>query len=91
MRGADIRRCRVRRAEGSAPWRSRQCARCPVPDVEAANGSPCLDLTLLVRARPLGLPERFELEAWCTQHGPIEDPYVGCVECTGEIEPDTER
>jgi hypothetical protein len=83
-RGAEIQRCRVRRAAGSAAWRPRQCARCPVPAIEAANASPCLELTLRVSRRPLGLPERFSVEAWCTAHGPVEDPYAGCVECRAD-------
>lgn len=86
-RGAEIERCRVKRASGSARWRPKQCGHCPVPAIEAANGSPCLDLTLTVRARPLGLSDKFEVDAWCTAHGPIEDPYVGCVECVAEVRP----
>lgn len=84
-RGAEIRRCRVKRSSRSAAWRPKQCERCPVPDIEAANGSPCLDLTLTVRERPFGIAPRFEVEAWCTAHGPVDDPYVGCLECVGEI------
>jgi hypothetical protein len=84
-RGAEITRCRVRRGRGSDGWRPRQCGRCPVPEIEAANGNPCLDLTLTVRGRPLGLPARFSVEAWCTAHGPVDDPYVGCLECVGEV------
>jgi hypothetical protein len=84
-RGAEISRCRVRRASGSPRWQPRQCRNCPVPGIEAANGSPLLDLTLTVRPRVLGLRERFEVEAWCTEHGPIEDPYIGCAECGAGI------
>lgn len=84
-RGAEIQRCRVRRAPGSSRWRPRQCAKCPVPGVEAANGSPWLDVTLTARSRFPGLPEKFEVAAWCTQHGPVEDPYVGCAECARSI------
>ncbi|HEY3318429.1 MAG TPA: hypothetical protein VGK50_08410 [Coriobacteriia bacterium] len=86
-RGAEITRCRVKRSRGSAPWRARQCKRCPVPDIEAANGSPCLDLTLTVSNAPLGLlPERFRTDAWCGEHGPIADPYVGCLECVAKVD-----
>ncbi len=84
-RGAEIARCRIRRSSGSATWGPRQCRRCPVPQIEAASGSSRLDLTLAVRRRPLGLAERFEVEAWCTEHGPIADPYVGCLECVAEV------
>lgn len=85
-RGADIRQCRIARAKGSDWWRETDCAKCPVPGVEAANGSPHLDLTLRVSSGRFGFRRTYHLEAWCVVHGPVEDPYVGCLECLAAIE-----
>ena len=84
-RGADIRQCRIARTKDSEWWRETECRRCPVPDIEAASGNPHLDLTLTVRSGFLGMRRAYEIEAWCVMHGPIEDPYVGCLECVAAI------
>jgi hypothetical protein len=83
-RGAEIQRCRVARSSRSDRWRPRQCDRCPVPAIEAASGG--LDLTLTVHGRLLGLGERFTVDAWCDAHGPVDDPFVGCLGCVAKVE-----
>lgn len=89
-RGADIRQCRILRMKGSDWWQAMDCKTCPVPDIENASGGPHLDLTLTVRRGRFGRGRHFAVQAWCVMHGPIEDPYVGCVECVGIPEPDRE-
>jgi hypothetical protein len=85
-RGADIRQCRIARSKGSEWWRASDCAKCPVPTIESASGSPYLDLTLTVVSGRLPWRRHFGVQAWCLLHGPIEDPYVGCLECVGEVD-----
>ena len=85
-RGADIRQCRIARPRESDPWRDGHCARCPVPGIEAASGGPLLDLTLTVRSGRFGRKPKFDVVAWCVMHGPIADPFVGCLECTKPLD-----
>jgi hypothetical protein len=85
-RGADIRQCRIARTRESEPWNGAHCGRCPVPGIYAASGSALLDLTLTVRSGPFGRKPKFTVDAWCVMHGPIEDPFVGCLECTAPLD-----
>lgn len=85
-RGASVRQCRIARAKESDHWTASHCGKCPVPDIQTANSSRYLDLTLDVRSRMFGRTPRFSVESWCVLHGPIEDPYVGCAECAAELE-----
>jgi hypothetical protein len=85
-RGADIRQCRVARTKGSEWWRASDCTKCPVPEIEAASGNPHLDLTLNARSGRFPWRRGYSVEAWCVLHGPIADPFVGCLTCVGEID-----
>jgi len=81
-RGASVQECRVAKAPGSALWTSAVCARCPVPGITAANGSPDLELRITIAQGKLKRTPRVSVEAWCRLHGPvISDPHVGCPEC----------
>ncbi len=85
-RGADIRQCRIARTRESERWQAGHCGRCPIPDIYAASGSALLDLTLTVRSGPFGKKPKYKVDAFCVMHGPIEDPFVGCLECTKPID-----
>ena len=74
-RGRSIQECRL--VEGnpkSAPWRPKDCARCPVPDILRANASPDLHLTLTIKPVLLGFVRQMQVEARCDRHNiPIEN------------------
>ncbi|HSQ21980.1 MAG TPA: hypothetical protein VLQ52_04195 [Coriobacteriia bacterium] len=87
QRGANRQECRAPRHPRSTAWQPTDCARCPVPGILAANGSPRLDLRITVRTGMLGFGRRVEVEAWCLEHGPITgDPHVGCAVCNAEAD-----
>ncbi len=79
-RGREIQECRLAMANpDSLPWRPKDCARCPVPDILRANASPDLRLKLTIRPVLLGFVRQMRVEAWCEKHDiPIDNPYVGC-------------
>ena len=86
-RGANVQECRAARDPRSADWQPSDCARCPVPGILAANGSPHLELRLDVRPGMLGFGRRVEVEALCSLHGPIGgDPHAGCPVCNAEAD-----
>jgi hypothetical protein len=86
-RGRNRQECRVARSERSAPWSAADCAKCPVPGILIANGSPFLELTLTVRRGLFGrFGGRMRVAASCGKHNvPIEDPYYGCPQCAQEM------
>lgn len=85
-RGANRQECRVAKAPRSAEWRPEDCRTCPVPGILVANGSPYLELRILIGGRKLR-GRRIIPEAWCSLHGPIAgDPRVGCAECNSEAD-----
>jgi len=79
-RGRDVQECRlIKYNNASMPWRPKDCANCPVPDILNANASPTMELTLTVKPKFIGLGRKLEISARCTRHDvPIEDPFVGC-------------
>lgn len=79
-RGRSIQECRLAKENpASMPWRPKDCARCPVPEIVLANASPDMKLTLTIRPALLGFVRQMKVEAWCLRHNvPIENPYVGC-------------
>jgi len=81
-RGRETQECRlVQRSRGSLPWTPEICAKCRVPAILRANGSPDLRLSLTIRKR-LGLFKTLDLQAWCDRHDePIADPMRGCPRC----------
>ncbi|MBN1200285.1 MAG: hypothetical protein JXJ20_00380 [Anaerolineae bacterium] len=85
-RGRDIQECRlVKENPESAPWRPKDCARCPVPDILRANASETMHLRLTIRPVLLGFIRQMRVEAWCDRHDiPIDNPYVGCPLCAEE-------
>lgn len=86
-RGANRQECRAQYHPKSAAWQPSDCARCPVPEILAANGSPYLELRLSIHAGMLGVGRRIEVDVWCSAHGPITtDPLVGCVECNADAD-----
>ena len=77
-RGADVQECRAERDQRSARWTPDLCARCPVPAILLANGSPWLELTVRFQRIPL-LGPKVSVSARCTKHDVvIRDPYAGC-------------
>ena len=84
-RGRAIQECRlIARNRHSLPWTPDLCAKCKVPAVLRANGSPDLRLELAVRRR-LGLFRTLQLTAYCRRHDhPIDDPFRGCPDCAAE-------
>ncbi|MDZ4167631.1 MAG: hypothetical protein U1E08_08055 [Coriobacteriia bacterium] len=86
-RGASVQECRAGTDPRSADWQPTDCARCPVPEILAANGSPYLDVRITVRPGMLGFGRRVDVEVWCSLHGPIGgDPRTGCVMCNAEAD-----
>jgi len=85
-RGRDIQECRLVKANpDSAPWRPKDCFRCPVPDILRANASEDLRLQLTIRPVLLGFVRQMRVDAWCDKHDvTIENPYVGCLICAQE-------
>jgi len=79
-RGREIQECRLAMSNrDSAPWRPKDCARCPVPDILRANASLDLRLKLTIHPVLLGFVRQMRVEAWCEKHDiPIDNPYVGC-------------
>ncbi|NDJ79041.1 MAG: hypothetical protein GYB65_22550 [Chloroflexi bacterium] len=79
-RGRSTQECRlVKDNPDSMPWRSRDCYKCPVPDILRANASDTMVLKLTIRPALLGFVRQYKVEAWCERHDiPIKDPYVGC-------------
>jgi len=85
-RGRSVQECRLVQANPeSAPWRPKDCARCPVPEIVRANASPDMQLRLTIKPVLLGFVRQMRVEAWCERHDvPIENPYVGCPLCAEE-------
>ena len=87
QRGSSRQECRAQLDPRSAPWQPTDCARCPVSGILAANGSPTLELRISIRPGMLGFGRRIEVDAWCSEHGPIPgDPHVGCPACNAEAD-----
>lgn len=81
-RGAERRECRAVRGRRSTAWQPGDCARCAVPGILTANGSPHLELRITIGVGILGVGRRVHVDAWCALHGLIEtDPRVGCPAC----------
>jgi hypothetical protein len=87
-RGRQTQECRLIDANRrSLPWEPGDCAKCPVPGVLRANGSPDLRLELTVEKR-FALLRRLKLEAYCLRHvTAVPDPIRGCALCAAEAEP----
>jgi len=85
-RGRQKQECRLAEANpDSAPWNPKDCARCAVPDILAANASPDLRLRLTIKAGVLGIGRRNQVDATCARHNiKIDDPIVGCPLCNAE-------
>jgi hypothetical protein len=84
-RGRDVQECRVPKAEKSAPWEPRVCARCSVPAILRANSSPDLLLAIQIKRSIFGFGPKVKVLASCRKHHiPIENPYTGCEECNAE-------
>jgi hypothetical protein len=87
QRGANRQECRALDEVRSSAWQPSDCARCPVPTVLAANGSPLLRLAVTIRPGVLGIGRRLLVEARCTEHGVITtDPRAGCEECNAQAD-----
>jgi hypothetical protein len=86
-RGANLQECRAATDPRSADWQPSDCSRCLVPEILAANGSPYLEMRLNIHSGMLGFGRRIDVEAWCSQHGPIGgDPRTGCPTCNAEAD-----
>ena len=85
-RGRNRQECRLLDENPHSPaWKARDCFRCPVPEILWANASEHLELQATVELGPLGIGRRVRVDATCRKHDcPIEDPYIGCVQCAAE-------
>ena len=85
-RGREIQQCRLARFNpASLPWQPDDCARCPVPAILRANGSPDMVLELNIRKGFLGFGRAIQVSASCRKHLiEIEEPFVGCPQCSAE-------
>lgn len=87
QRGSERQECRAPKDPSSAGWRPTDCARCPVPAILAANGSPHLQLRIKIGPGLLHIGRRVEVEARCALHGAtVGDPIVGCGVCNAEAD-----
>lgn len=86
-RGRETQECRLVLANRhSLPWREDLCARCRVPAVLRANGSPDLRLSLTVVKR-FGFLTRLRIDAYCLKHAcAIDDPFRGCAACAPDVD-----
>jgi len=84
-RGRQTQECRLVKANPrSLKWAPGLCARCRVPAILRANGSPHLELEMTVRKR-FGLLTWLDLGASCLKHAcPVDDPMRGCARCAAE-------
>lgn len=84
-RGRQTQECRLIKGNTrSLPWTPALCAKCRVPDVLRANGSPDLRLELTVRKR-FGLFTTLDLTGYCGRHGrAVVDLMRGCEACAAE-------
>jgi hypothetical protein len=84
-RGRAVQECRlIAQNRRSLPWTPDTCAKCPVPAILRANGSPDLRLELTVSKR-LGLWRHLEVSAYCLRHlADVPDPMRGCPACAAE-------
>lgn len=84
-RGRQTQECRlIKDNPRSLPWAPGLCAKCPVPEILRANGSPDLRLELTVR-KSLGLFTKLVVDAYCAKHAaPVADPIRGCQACARE-------
>lgn len=86
-RGAELRECRAVTAPGSLPWRTSDCARCPVPEILRRAGGPDLSVRITIRSLPFGLARSVYAECWCERHArKIAEPLAGCPACRAESE-----
>lgn len=85
-RGRQTQECRLLTYNTeSLHWQPTDCNRCPVPDIRAANASPNLHLTLMIRPIFLSFGRRLSVTASCDKHNVhIDDPFVGCAKCSAE-------
>ena len=81
-RGRQTQECRlIQRNRESAAWTPDLCARCKVPEILRANGSPNLRLEASV-VRRFGLFRRVKVTASCMRcMAPVKDPIRGCQTC----------
>ena len=69
-----------------AAWSPSLCAKCPVPAILRANGSPDLRLVATVIKR-FRLFTTIRVTAVCARHGgTIADPYLGCRACREDLD-----
>lgn len=85
-RGASQQECRLVEANvNSEPWRPKDCASCPVPDILKANSDPNLVLEATVKKGFLGLNRKVEVKAFCSKHLiDVPNPKSGCPMCRAE-------
>lgn len=86
-RGRATQECRlIAQNRGSLPWSADLCAKCLVPEILRANGSPDLRLEVTVHKR-FGLLKSLRLEAYCLAHVcAVHDPIRGCEQCSAAAE-----
>ena len=84
-RGRQTQECRlILQNRHSLPWKPDLCAKCPVPTILRANGSPDLRLEATVRKR-FGLFRALTVEVYCLKHVcDVPDPIRGCPQCATE-------
>jgi hypothetical protein len=85
-RGRATQECRlILHNRRSLPWAPDMCAKCPVPEILRANGSPDLRLELTARKR-FGLFRTLDVTAHCLRHGcEIDNPIRGCRSCADDL------
>lgn len=87
-RGKNTVECRLIQAKRSSePWKPALCQTCPVPGILEANGSPRLVLRAKVGKTFLGLLQKVQVTAFCSEHRvEIPNPKVGCSRCRLEAD-----
>ena len=82
-RGNDVQECRlIANNVESSPWKPKDCATCPVPEILQANSSPDLVLEGSIAKGFLGINRHVEVTAFCSLHLiDVPKPQVGCPQC----------
>ena len=82
-RGKETQECRlIDRNPQSGSWKPSHCGNCPVPGILLANACPNMVMEAHIARGFLGLTERVEVYAICSQQMcEVKEPRIGCGSC----------
>ncbi len=82
-RGKETQECRlIDRNPQSGSWKPSHCGSCPIPGILLANACPTMVVEAHIAKGFLGLTERVEVYAICSQQMcEVKEPRIGCGSC----------